>query len=80
MRTQDPNFWSDAKNAEKVMKHVRELKGWIEGCEAITRSIEDLNVLFEFAKEGEATEEEVDEHYAETIRLVEGLELKNMLM
>lgn len=79
MRTQAPDFWSDAKNAEKVMKEVRELKGWIEGCESVIRSIEDLGVLFEFAKEGEATEEEVDKHYAETLRLVEDLELKNML-
>lgn len=79
MRTQAPDFWTDAKNAEKVMKQVRELKGWIEGCEAVSRSIDDLNVLFEFAKDGEATEEEVDAHYAETIRLVENLELKNML-
>lgn len=79
MRTQAPDFWNDAKNAERVMKQVRELKGWIEGCDAVTRSVEDLNVLFEFAKEGEATEEEVDAHYAETVRLVENLELKNML-
>ncbi len=79
MRTQAPDFWNDAKQAEKVMKQVRELKGWIEGCEAVQRSIDDLNVLFEFAKEGEATEEEVDAHYAETIQLVEDLELKNML-
>ena len=79
MRTQAPDFWNDAKNAEKVMKQVRELKAWIEGCEEISRSIDDLNVLFEFAKEGEATEEEVDAHYAETIRIVEALELKNML-
>ncbi len=79
MRTQAPDFWNDAKNAERVMKQVRELKGWIEGCDAVTRSVEDLNVLFEFAKEGEATEEEVDAHYAETVRLGENLELKNML-
>ncbi len=79
MRTQAPDFWNDSKNAEKVMKKVRELKGWIEGCDTVTRSIEDLNVLFEFAKEGEATEEEVDAHYAETLKLVEDLELKNML-
>jgi len=79
MRTQAPDFWSDAKNAEKVMKEVRELKGWIEGCETVIRSVEDLGVLFDFAKEGEATEEEVDAHYAATLRLVEDLELKNML-
>ena len=59
MRTQAPDFWNDAKQAEKVMKQVRELKGWIEGCEAVSRSVDDLNVLFDFAKEGEATEEEV---------------------
>ncbi len=79
MRTQAPDFWTDAKAAEKVMKHVRELKGWIEGCEEVGRAVDDLYVLFEFAKEGEATEEEVDAHYAETLRLVENLELKNML-
>ena len=79
MRTQAPDFWNDAKQAEKVMKQVRELKGWIEGCEAVSRSVDDLTVLFDFAKEGEATEEEVDTHYAETLQLVEELELKNML-
>lgn len=79
MRTQAPDFWSDAKTAEKVMKQVRELKGWIEGCEEVSHSVDDLNVLFEFAKEGEATEAEVDAQYAETLRLVEALELKNML-
>ena len=79
MRTQAPDFWNDAKQAEKVMKQVRELKGWIEGCEAVSRYVDDLKVLLDFAKEGEATEEEVDTHYAETLQLVEELELKNML-
>ncbi len=50
MRTQAPDFWNDAKQAETVMKQVRELKGWIEGCEAVSRSVDDLNVLFDFAK------------------------------
>ena len=61
------------------MKKVRELKSWISGYEQIKQSIEDLAVLFDFAKEGEATEEEVDAHYADTLELVEKLELKNML-
>lgn len=79
MRTQDPDFWTDAKEAEKTMKKVRELKRWIEGCEEVSRSIDDLNVLFEFAKDGEATEEEVDAHYTETLHILEELEMKNML-
>lgn len=56
------------------MRKVRELKRWIDGCDEVTRSVDDLNVLFDFAKEGEATEEEVDAHYASTLQLLEALE------
>lgn len=42
-------------------------------------SVEDLQVLFDFAKEGEATEEEVDKQYQQTLKTVEDVELKNML-
>lgn len=79
MRTQAPGFWDNPKEAEKVMRKVRELKGWIGDYEETTGSIEDLKILFDFAKEGEATEEEVDAHYQETIVLLENLEMKNML-
>lgn len=79
MRTQAPGFWDNPKEAEKVMRKVRELKGWIGDYEETTGSIEDLKILFDFAKEGEATEEEVDAHYQETIVLLESLEMKNML-
>lgn len=61
------------------MKKVRELKSWIEGYEQVTAAVEDLQVLFDFAKEGEATEEEVDEQYKETVRIVEDIEMRNML-
>lgn len=61
------------------MKKVRELKGWITGYEEVKRAVDDLSVLFDFAKEGEATEEEVDAQYAHTLAIVENLELKNML-
>lgn len=61
------------------MKKVRELKSWIEGYEQVTASVGDLQVLFDFAKEGEATEEEVDEQYKETTRVLEDIEMKNML-
>lgn len=79
MRTQAPGFWDNPKSAEIVMKKVRELKGWINGYEETNASIEDLAILFDFAKEGEATEEEVDTHYRQTLVLLESLELKNML-
>ena len=61
------------------MKKVRELKSWIEGYEQVTSAVGDLQVLFDFAKEGEATEEEVDAQYKETVRVLEDIEMRNML-
>lgn len=61
------------------MKKVRELKSWIEGYEQVTSAVGDLQVLFDFAKEGEATEEEVDTQYQETVRVLEDIEMRNML-
>ena len=61
------------------MKKVRELKYWIEGYEKVNSAVGDLQVLFDFAKEGEATEEEVDAQYAETLGILEDIEMHNML-
>ena len=60
------------------MKKVRELKSWIEGYEQVTSAVGDLQVLFDFAKEGEATEEEVDAQYQETIRVLEDIEMRKL--
>jgi peptide chain release factor 2 len=79
MRTQAPGFWDNPKEAEQQMKKVRGLKSWVEGYNEVKESVDDLAVLFDFAKEGEADPEEVDEQYSQTVELTEKLELKNML-
>lgn len=61
------------------MKKVREISQWIESYDAINSQVEDLQVLFDFAKEGEVEESEVDAEYARVEELIEKLELKNML-
>lgn len=43
------------------------------------RNFDDLTVLYEFLKEGESSEEEVEKQYHITLALIENLELKNML-
>jgi peptide chain release factor 2 len=40
---------------------------------------EELQVLYEFYKEGDVTEEEVNIHYAQTLAHIENLEFRNML-
>jgi len=41
--------------------------------------VDDLQVIFDFAKDGEATEEDLLEQYQKTIKSIELLEIKNML-
>jgi len=61
------------------MKHIRNLKSWISAYDSATGSIGDLQVMYDFYKESEASEEDLDKQYAETGRLVEELETRNML-
>ncbi|NDV68993.1 peptide chain release factor 2 [Dysgonomonas sp. 25] len=79
LRTQAPGFWDDAKSAEAQMRIIRELKGWIERYNTVHDAVEELQLSFDFQKEGITTEEEVDEAYSKAISLVEDLELRNML-
>lgn len=79
IKTQDPDFWNDPKKAEAHMKDIRGLKFWVSSFDELMTRFGDAEVLYEFAKDGEATEEEVDEHFASLLAAVEALELKNML-
>lgn len=79
LRTQDPSFWDDPKKAEAQMKIIRGLKYWVEGFKKIQTGFDDLQVLIEFEKEGGATAHEVEDQFQMLCKLVEELELKNML-
>ncbi len=78
-KTQVPNFWDDPKAAEKQLKLITDLKNWTNAYHEVKSGVDDLNVLLEFHKEGEASDEEIEEYYKNTIGLVEKLEFKNML-
>ena len=75
----EPNFWNEAQQAEKLMREIRNLKKWVEDFEHVQQKEEDLSVLLEFQKVGEITDAEVEEHYRQTIKLVEDIEFRNML-
>lgn len=79
LKSQDPDFWNDAKKAEAQMKTIRSLKFWIETYEHLQNGLDDLLVLIDFFKEGMAEEAEVQEAYTKLLAEVEELELKNML-
>ncbi len=61
------------------MKIIRELKFWINSYNKVKSASEELEIAFDFVKEGIITEEELDKNYNLAIKLLEDLELKNML-
>ena len=77
--TQDPEFWNDPKEAEKVMKRMRTKKSWVQAYDDCASAVDDLSVLYEFMKAGEEEESEVDKAFEAASTAVEELEFKNML-
>ncbi len=61
------------------MKNIRGIKVWTDGFKEINTATEDLLVLYDFFEADEASEEEVDIQYTETLEKIEVLEAKNML-
>ena len=61
------------------MKIIRELKFWINSYNKVKSASEELELAFDFVKEGIITEDELDKNYELVIKLLEDLELKNML-
>ena len=78
-QTFDPNFWNDSKAAEIVMQSIRNKKKWIEDYETGITLVEDLEVIYEFHKEGEASTDDVQKRFDKAVTLIEDLEFKNML-
>ncbi len=88
-KTESPDFWNDPKAAEVFMKNLNGVKSWVTGFDKASTEVDDLDVLYDFAKEslGGSTDEtvttaetqELYESYSKAVEDVEALELRNML-
>jgi peptide chain release factor 2 len=58
---------------------LRSKKKWVEDFEKGNDMAEELQIIYEFFKDGDATEEELDSHYELTNAHIENLEFRNML-
>jgi len=77
--THAPDFWDNQPKAEEQMRKIKSLKFWVDIYENVEKSVEELNISMEFFKEEVISEQELDDAYAQTIALIENLEMKNML-
>ncbi|HAG17412.1 MAG TPA: peptide chain release factor 2 [Bacteroidales bacterium] len=78
-KTQAPDFWNNSTEAEKILKSIQTKKKWVNDFDLAVSAFADLEVIFEFYKQQEAAEQDVEEQYAETLKYIDGLEFINML-
>ena len=88
-QTEAADFWNDPKAAETFMKNMNGVKSWVIDYDKAFTLTEDLDVLYDFAKDSmdmsgdevvESEEmKELDAAFREAGNAVEALELKNML-
>ena len=79
LRTHVPDFWEHPVEARAQMKKIKDLQAWIEGYEEVDKAVGELEIAWDFIKEGLVEEAELDKLYADAVNLIENLELKNML-
>lgn len=88
-QTEAADFWNGPKAAETFMKNMNGVKSWVTDYDKAFTLTEDLDVLYDFAKDSmdmsgdevvESEEmKELDAAFREAENAVEALELKNML-
>ena len=84
-----PDFWGDPKAAEAFLKKLSGIKSWVTDFDKARSLSDDLEVLYEFAKDSldgadEDTPEtdetrELEASFKQAQEAVEALELRNML-
>ncbi len=74
-----PGFWDDNARATTILKEQNANKSWLDIYDRAKTKIEDFATLFDFWKEGEATEEEVREAYDSAVKEFDEAEFKSTL-
>jgi len=79
LRTQAPDFWDDPSRAQVQMKKVKDIEKWVKDYDKVRALADEVQLAYDFYKDELVSEEEVDAAYDKALRLIESLELKNML-
>ena len=61
------------------MKELQSLKQWVKDYEKAKSLTDDLEILFDYFKEGEVNDEEINIQYIQCKEHIENIEFKNML-
>ncbi len=78
-KTLSENFWDDSKKAQITLKKTKYLKGWIDDINQISEKISDLDILYEYNKKNECSDDELIEHFKTCENILKDIEFKTML-
>ena len=78
-KTFAPDFWNNSKQAEIIVKKLKTQKKWVDDYNKIKDACEELQLTYEFYKEGDALETDLNDCYLIANTLLEDIEFRNML-
>ena len=61
------------------MREIKSLKVWTDQYEEVASAVSEFEVLFDFHKEGEVSEEDIQAEYTKALAAIEQMEFKRML-
>jgi peptide chain release factor 2 len=74
-----PDFWNQPEKSQKVMQDRKRLEEGIENSERVTSLTEDLDTLFELAREGESVQGDIEPALKSFADLLARLETEMLL-
>jgi peptide chain release factor 2 len=78
-KTHAADFWDDPKQAEELLKQIKEIKNWTDAYAKAEEVFNDLKVMEEFFVEGDVSQQEIDKHYKAAEEAIKDLEFLRML-
>lgn len=75
----EAGFWNDSDAAEKHLRVTARLKGWVKAFDHVAELFEELELTWEMAHGGDASEKELSSAYEGYTAALDSLELRKML-
>ncbi|MFT4204919.1 MAG: peptide chain release factor 2 [Chitinophagaceae bacterium] len=72
-------FWDDNTRATAIMKEIQVNEYWIALYKSAETAVDDVAVLFDFWKSGDASEQEAEDAYQHAVKIIEEAEFKSTL-
>ena len=79
LKSSDSNFWDNNKKASIILKKISQYERELELWDNLQKRNDDLEILFEFANEGENVLDELDSELVIYEQLVEKIEIRLLL-